>query len=60
MLNARSRRSAARFGFEFEGIHEQHFIVKNRNRDTAWFRMLDKDWDNARKILEAQLSVWDK
>lgn len=56
-LNARSRRSALRFGFEFEGIHEQHFIVKNRNRDTAWFRMLDKDWDNARKILEVQLDA---
>jgi RimJ/RimL family protein N-acetyltransferase len=54
-LNERSRRSALRFGFQFEGIHEQHFIIKGRNRDTAWFRMLDKEWDACREALEAKL-----
>jgi RimJ/RimL family protein N-acetyltransferase len=48
-LNARSRKVALRLGFQFEGIHESHFIIKNRNRDTAWFRMLDKEWDSVRK-----------
>ena len=43
-LNARSRTAALRLGFSFEGIFRQHFIIKNRNRDTAWFAMIDKDW----------------
>jgi RimJ/RimL family protein N-acetyltransferase len=48
-LNARSRKAALRLGFQFEGIHESHFIIKNRNRDTAWFRMLDKEWNTVQK-----------
>ena len=43
-LNARSRIAALRLGFSFEGIFRQHLIVKGRNRDTAWFAMLDRDW----------------
>jgi RimJ/RimL family protein N-acetyltransferase len=48
-LNAPSRRAAARFGFTFEGIFRQHMIVKGRNRDTAWYSMLDGEWP-ARKL----------
>ena len=43
-LNERSRRAAERLGFTFEGIQQAHYIVKGRNRDTAWFRMLDHEW----------------
>jgi RimJ/RimL family protein N-acetyltransferase len=43
-LNARSRRAAERFGFSYEGLFRQHMVVKGRNRDTAWFAMLDRDW----------------
>jgi RimJ/RimL family protein N-acetyltransferase len=43
-LNALSRRAALRLGFQFEGIFRQHMIVKGRNRDTAWFSMLDSEW----------------
>ena len=50
-LNERSRRAALRMGFTFEGTQEQHYIVKGRNRDTAWFRMLDRDWPDARSAL---------
>ena len=35
---------AARLGFTFEGVFRQHMIVKGRNRDTAWFSMLDSEW----------------
>jgi RimJ/RimL family protein N-acetyltransferase len=42
--NEASRRAALSYGFTFEGIQEAHFIVKDRNRDTAWFRMLDHEW----------------
>lgn len=39
-LNERSRRAALAMGFRFEGIQDGHYIIKGRNRDTAWFRML--------------------
>ncbi len=55
-LNAPSRRSAARYGFTFEGIFRQHFIIKGRNRDTAWFSMLDSEWPKVRKGFEAWLA----
>jgi RimJ/RimL family protein N-acetyltransferase len=42
--NERSRRAALRMGFKFEGIQDNHLIVKGRNRDTAWFRILDTEW----------------
>ena len=48
-LNVPSRRAALRFGFAFEGILRQHMIAKGRNRDTAWFSMLDNEWP-ARKL----------
>jgi RimJ/RimL family protein N-acetyltransferase len=54
-LNERSRRAALRIGFKFEGIQEFHFIVKGKNRDTAWFRMLDHEWSDARAALEQRL-----
>lgn len=43
-LNAPSRRAALRYGFAFEGIFRQHMIYKGRNRDTAWFAIIDRDW----------------
>ena len=43
-LNEASRRAAARFGFAFEGVFRQHMVIKGRNRDTAWFAILDDDW----------------
>ncbi len=42
--NEASRRAALSYGFRFEGIQEAHFIIKGRNRDTAWFRLLDHEW----------------
>ncbi len=43
-LNEPSRRAAARLGFQFEGIFRQAMIYKGRNRDTAWFSILDREW----------------
>jgi RimJ/RimL family protein N-acetyltransferase len=54
-LNAPSRKAAVRFGFEFEGLFRQHYIIKGRNRDTAWFAMIDQDWPKARAGFEAWL-----
>ena len=43
-LNAPSRRAALRYGFAFESILRQHMIAKGRNRDTAYYSMLDSEW----------------
>ena len=53
--NAASRRAAERFGFTFEGLFRQHQIVKGRNRDTAWYAILDHEWPAIRASFEAWL-----
>jgi RimJ/RimL family protein N-acetyltransferase len=55
-LNAPSKRAALRFGFTFEGVFRQHMIVKGRNRDTAWFAMLDSEWPARRAAFEQWLA----
>ena len=55
--NLPSKRAALRFGFRPEGVFHQHLIVKGRNRDTAWFAMLDKDWAKLRPAYEAWLAA---
>lgn len=55
-LNEPSRRAALRLGFTFEGIFRQHMIIKGRNRDTAWFSMLDSEWPARRASFERWLS----
>jgi RimJ/RimL family protein N-acetyltransferase len=55
-LNAASRRAAVRLGFEFEGVFPQHMIVKGRNRDTAWYGMLDRDWPARKQAFERWLA----
>jgi RimJ/RimL family protein N-acetyltransferase len=56
-LNARSRAAALRLGFTFEGVFRQHMIIKGRNRDTAWFAMLDEEWPSRRADLERWLAA---
>lgn len=55
-LNAPSRRAAERFGFTFEGVFRQHMIIKGRNRDTAWFAMLDSEWPARKRAFERWLA----
>ncbi len=54
-LNAASRSAAQRYGFRFEGIFREHMIVKGRNRDTAWFAILEEEWPPLRAAFEAWL-----
>jgi RimJ/RimL family protein N-acetyltransferase len=54
-LNEPSRRAALRFGFTFEGIFRQHMVVKDRNRDSAWYAMTDGDWPLTRAAFESWL-----
>jgi RimJ/RimL family protein N-acetyltransferase len=55
-LNYRSRRAAQRLGFSFEGVFRQATVVKGRNRDTAWFAMIDREWPALKEAFGAWLS----
>ena len=54
--NLPSKQAALRFGFQYEGLFRQHFVIKGLNRDTAWFAMIDKDWVALKPAYEAWLS----
>jgi len=55
-LNTPSCNAAERLGFEFEGIFRQATIYKQRNRDTAWYAVLDREWPLIKQAFEAWLS----
>lgn len=56
-LNMPSKRAALRFGFQYEGTFRQDRITKGRNRDTAWFSMLETEWPQIKKAYLAWLAV---
>lgn len=53
-LNEPSRRAAQRLGFSFEGVFRQARVYKGRNRDTAWYSVIDGEWP----ALEAAFEKW--
>ena len=53
-LNAPSRAAAQRLGFSFEGVFRQATVYKQRNRDTAWYAVIDKQWP----ALQAAFKQW--
>lgn len=53
--NEPSKRAALRLGFTFEGVFRQHMMVAGKNRDTAWFAMLDTEWPKRKAALEQWL-----
>ena len=55
--NWRSRSAALAMGFLFEGLFESHMLVKGQNRDTAWYRMLDREWPRVRPMLAARVAA---
>ena len=50
-LNEPSRRAAARLGFSYEGTFRNALVYKGRNRDTAWFSIIDAEWPPIRAAL---------
>ncbi|MDM5146926.1 GNAT family N-acetyltransferase [Candidatus Persebacteraceae bacterium Df01] len=56
-LNVRSRQAALRLGLAFEGVFRQCTVVKGKNRDTAWFALLDVDWLVAQQNMEQWLEA---
>lgn len=55
-LNAPSRKAALRFGFTFEGIFRQATVYKGRNRNTAWFSVIDSEWPSIKKAHQQWLA----
>jgi RimJ/RimL family protein N-acetyltransferase len=55
-LNEASRSAAERFGFTFEGVFRRHQVVKGRNRDTAWYSIVDAEWPATRAAFEKWLA----
>jgi RimJ/RimL family protein N-acetyltransferase len=56
-LNQASRRAAERFGLRFEGVFRQHMVIKDRNRDTAWYAITDQEWPAVRAGFAAWLDL---
>jgi hypothetical protein len=54
-LNAGSRKAAERLGFQYDGLFPQAIVYKGRNRDTAWYSILDKDWPRLKQAYEKWL-----
>jgi len=54
--NTKSRAAARRLGFRFEGIWFNHMVFKGRNRDTAWYSILDTEWPFVRDAIKAWLA----
>lgn len=55
-LNEPSCSAAQRLGFTFEGIFRNARVTKGRNRDTAWYSLIDSEWPAARSALERWLA----
>ncbi len=53
--NAPSHAAAKRYGFTFEGVFRQHMLSKGKNRDTAWYSIIDKEWPVVGKAFEMWL-----
>lgn len=54
-LNSPSRSAAERLGFQFEGVFRNSVVMKGRNRDSSWYSILDTEWPEHRRALEAWL-----
>jgi len=59
-LNERSKISALKLGFTFEGVFRQDVIIKGRNRDTAWFSIIKSEWPAVKEKLEIKMSLYRK
>lgn len=53
--NAASKRAATRFGFQFEGVFRNDMVMKGKNRDTAWYSIIDQEWPPVRDAYHAWL-----
>ncbi len=55
--NAPSKAAALRLGFQPEGVFRQVVVYKGRNRDTAWFSIIDGEWPRVKSALQRWLAA---
>jgi len=55
-LNEPSKAAAVRLGFTYEGLFRQAAVYKGRNRDTAWFSIIDREWPALKSAYEQWLA----
>ena len=55
--NARSKRTAVRLGYTFEGVFRQHMMVKGKNRDTTWYSIISTQWSPVAAGFEKWLAL---
>jgi RimJ/RimL family protein N-acetyltransferase len=53
-LNVPSRAAAQRLGLSYEGVFRQAVVYKGRNRDSAWYAAIDREWP----ALDAAFTRW--
>ena len=46
--NNASKKAAVKLGFVYEGLFRKHMIVKDKNRDTAWYSIIDDEWNEVK------------
>ena len=56
-MNEWNKEAALRLGFKAEGVFRQHMVIKGRNRDTAWFAIIDTEWPSVKRVFETWLDV---
>jgi RimJ/RimL family protein N-acetyltransferase len=56
-FNQGSRKAALRFGFTYEGIFRNHYIIKGRSRDTIWFSIIESEWPARKNVFERWLDA---
>ena len=49
------RIAAQRLGLSYEGIFRQATVYKQRNRDTAWYATIDREWPDLKQAFEQWL-----
>ncbi|MFV1982026.1 MAG: GNAT family N-acetyltransferase [Thiohalomonadales bacterium] len=55
-LNEASKSAALRLGFQFEGVFRQSMVIDGRNRDTAWYSIIDSEWTMLKPMFNSWLS----
>ena len=49
--NEASMKAALRLGFDYEGLFRQHVVSRGGNRDTAWYSIIDSEWNDKKELL---------
>jgi N-acetyltransferase len=53
--NLRVRGALLGIGAKFEGIFRKHMVLPDSIRDSAWYAIVDDDWPDVKRLLEAKI-----